>query len=124
MRQYFDVLVLLVSDPVEKFEAVMSVMSSRAYLTFSWSPPSVAAYLNTGYSLTCTPLQEGIPTPVALMLEPAATTANMTGLYSGVTYSCDIITIGLLGSSEPNTLTLTIHEIGIIIFAIMLRSAQ
>ena len=85
----------------------MSMMSLRAHFTFFWSPPSVTAYL-TGYSLTCTPLLEGIPTPVALMLEPAATTANMTGLYTGVTYSCKIITIGLLGSSEPNILTIPI----------------
>ena len=103
----------LVSDPVEEFEVVMSVMSSKASLNFSWSPPSVAAHLTTGYTLTCTPLLERIPTPEALMLGQAATTANMTGLYSGVTYNCEIITIGLLGSSEPQTLVLTTPDIGI-----------
>ena len=47
----------------------------------------------------CTPLLEGIPTPEGLMLGPAATRANVTGLYPGVTYNCSIVTTSHEGSS-------------------------
>ena len=80
-------------------------------ITFSWNP-AIAVYPTTGYNLMCIPLLEGIPIPEALMLGPAATTANMTGLYSGVIYSCSIITINTEGISQPQVLTFNIMENG------------
>ena len=96
--------------PVGAFEAGMPSSTS---LTFSWRPPSIAANLTTGYRLTCSPLLEGIPTPEDLMLGPAATTANVTGLYSGVTYNCSIVTVSHEGSSLPRSVELATITIGI-----------
>ena len=87
--------------------------SSETSLSFSWSPPSIGAHLTTGYRLTCVPLLVGIPTPDVLILEAGTTSAIMTGLYSGVTYDCSIITISAEGSSQPQTLNLIIAELGI-----------
>ena len=93
---------------MEGFEGEVSETS----LTFSWSPPSIAAHLTTGYKLVCVPSLVGIPTPAALMLGPAATSADVTGLYSGVTYDCSISTSIDEGSSQPQTLRLTTLETG------------
>ena len=93
---------------MEGFEGEVSETS----LTFSWSPPNIAAHLTTGYKLVCVPALAGIPTPAALILGPAATSADVTGLYSGVTYNCSISTISDEGSSQPQTLTLTTLETG------------
>ena len=85
--------------------------SSETSISFSWSPPSITAHLTTGYRLTCSPLLEGIPTPDPLMIAPTATTATVTGLHSGVTYSCDIITL-TSWASQPRTLTSITVETG------------
>ena len=85
---------------------------SETSLTFSWSPPSIAAHLTTGYKLVCVPSLAGIPTPAAVILGPAATSADVTGLYSGVTYDCSISTSIDEGSSQPQTLTLITLETG------------
>ena len=95
---------------MEDFEGL--ILSETSF-SFSWSPPSVAAHLTTGYQLECVPLLTGIPTPAALMLEPANTSADVTGLYSGVTYDCSISTLSDEGSSQLQTLSLTTPEIGI-----------
>ena len=95
--------------PVEEFEVRMS---SGTSLIFSWSPPSVAAQLTTGYMLTCAPLLEGISTPNSTMLGPRDTMAVVTGLNPGVTYNCSIVTISHVGSSQPRTLTPTTTENG------------
>ena len=88
------------------------MMSSGTSFIFSWSAPSIAADLTTGYSLWCDPLLSGVPAPETVMLPPDSTTAFVTGLYSGVTYNCSIITITDVGSSRPQSLTLTTPEIG------------
>ena len=93
---------------MEGFEGEVSETS----FTFSWSPPSITAHLTTGYKLVCVPSLAGIPTPAALILGPAATSAEVTGLYSGATYDCSISTISDEGSSQPQTLTLTTLETG------------
>ena len=95
--------------PVEVFEVTMS---SETSLTFSWSPPSVTAQLTTGYMLTCVPLLEGISTPKSTVLGPRDTTAIVTGLDSGVTYNCSIVTVSREGSSQPRTLTPSTTESG------------
>ena len=95
--------------PVEKFKGALS---SGTSFNFSWSPPSIAAELTTGYSLKCAPLLAGIPALQALTIAPANTTAVVYGLKPGVTYDCSITTITDAGSSEPQTLTLTTPEIG------------
>ena len=95
--------------PVEGFQGMVF---SETSFSFSWSPPSIAAHLTNGYQLECVPLLVGIPTPATLMLGPAATSANMTGLYSGVTYDCSISTLSDEGSSQPKTLSLTTPDIG------------
>ena len=94
---------------MEDFEGLVL---SETSLTFSWSPPSIAAHLTTGYKLVCVPSLAGIPFPAAIMLGPAATSANVTGLYSGVTYDCNISTVSDEGSSQPQTLSLTTLETG------------
>ena len=111
MQKYLFVHVCLsvAAYPVEVFEVTMS---SETSLTFSWSPPSVAAQLTTGYMLTCMPLLKGISTPKSTMLGPRDTTATVTGLDSGVTYNCSIITISHEGSSQPRTLTPSTTESG------------
>ena len=106
--------------PVGAFEAEMTSSTS---LTFSWRPPSIAAKLTTGYRLTCSPLLEGIPTPEDLMLGPAATTANVTGLYSGVTYNCSIVTVSHEGSSLPTSVKFTTITIGTYVVFILCVSA-
>ena len=95
-------------SPVEEFEVTMSLETS---LTFSWSPPGTA-HIATGYRLTCTPLLNGISTPEALVLNPEATTAAMTGLNPGVTYNCSIVTVSPVGSSLLQILTPTTAETG------------
>ena len=95
--------------PVGAFEAREPSITS---LTFSWKAPSIAANLTTGYRLMCSPLVDGIPTPEGLMLGPAATTANVTGLYPGVTYNCSIVTVSHEGSSLPRSVTLATITIG------------
>ena len=96
-------------DPVENFAVVSS---SETTLSFFWSPPITAAHLTTGYRLTCSPLLDGIPTPDPLLIAPTATTATVTGLLSGVTYICDIITLTSWGASQPRTLTSSTVETG------------
>ena len=97
-------------------------MPSATSLAFSWRPPSIAANLTTGYRLTCSPLLEGIPTPEDLMLGPAVTTANMTGLYSGVTYNCSIVTHSNEGSSLPRSVALATISIGMYVMFILQHS--
>ena len=100
---------LVAANPVEEFEVTMSLVTS---LVFSWSPPSVATQLTTGYRLTCTPLLEGIAVPNSTVLGPRDTTAAVTGLNPGVTYNCSIVTISHEGSSLPQTLTPSTTESG------------
>ena len=94
---------------VEGFEVVTV---SKTFLTFFWIAPSTTAQPTTGYRLACFPLLEGIPTPQFLMVELTATTANMTGLYSGVEYNCSI---SLEGSTQGATLMSTTAESGLCI---------
>ena len=97
---------------MENFE-VISV--SEISLTFSWSQPSTAAHLTTGYNLTCVPLLTGIPFPQSLpLLAPTLTSATLSGLSSGVPYNCSISTISDRGSSLPANLYITTNESGII----------
>ena len=105
--------------PVEEFEGRMPSSTS---LTFSWRPPTVGSSLTTGYRLTCSPLLEGIPTPEDLMLGPAATTASVTGLYSGVTYNCSIVTVSHEGSSLPRSVALATITIGTYVMFILCLS--
>ena len=98
------------SNPVERF---MLTASSNTSVTFSWRAPTVAAALTSGYSLTCTPLLEGIPPPETLALQANVTVATVTGLHPGVTYKCSITTSGLAGPSQPVTMNHTTSEIGI-----------
>ena len=113
------VCLITAAYPVEEFEGGMPSSTS---LTFFWRPPSIAANLTTGYRLTCSPLLEGIPTPEGLMLGPAATTANVTGLYPGVTYNCSIVTVSHKGSSLPRSVTLATITIGMYVMFILCPS--
>ena len=97
-------------------------MPSETSLAFFWKPPTIAANLTTGYRLMCSPLLEGIPIPEGLMLGPAATTANVTGLYSGVTYNCSIVTLSHEGSSLPTTVLSTTITIGMYVMFILQHS--
>ena len=85
---------------------------SESSLSFSWSQPSIAGNLTTGYNLTCVPLLTGIPLPQSLQLAPTATSATVAGLRSGVTYNCSIFTITDQGHSQPLTLSNSTSETG------------
>ena len=50
--------------PVEMFGVVGSNQSS---LCFSWEAPSIRPDLTTGYTLTCSPLLDGIPVPCGIV---------------------------------------------------------
>ena len=115
------ICLITAANPVEAFQVGMSLSTS---LTFSWKPPSIATNLITGYRLTCSPLLDGIPTPEGLMLGPAATTANVTGLYSGVTYNCSIVTVSHEGSSLPRSVTLATITIGMYVMFILCLSPR
>ena len=95
---------------------VVLTSSSETSLIFTWVPPITAVYNNiTGYNLTCIPLLKNIPARDTLELGPNISTANVTGLYSGVAYNCSIVSLIASKSSEPYTLTSITMEIGIII---------
>ena len=81
-------------------------------LSFSWTQSRIVADNLTGYILTCSSLLEGTPSPDPLVIGPTATTANVTELLSGVTYSCEIITLTSEGRSQPRTLNSTTVETG------------
>ena len=85
---------------------------SESSLSFSWSQPSIAGNLTTGYNLTCVPLLTGIPLPQSLQLPPTATSVAMAGLRSGVTYNCSIFTITDQGHSQTLTLSNSTSETG------------
>ena len=95
---------------------VVLTSSSETSLIFTWVPPITAVYNNiTGYNLTCIPLLKNIPARDTLELGPNISTANVTGLYSGVAYNCSIVSLIASKSSEPYTLTSITLEMGIII---------
>ena len=104
--------------PVEDFEG--NVSSSGKSFIFTWTPPRIGAELTTQYDLTCVPLLQGIPTPQDLSLSNTETSAEMSGLYSGVTYNCNISAVTAEGSSQPKSLTLTTPERGKLTFMILL----
>ena len=87
-------------------------LSSETTLSFSWTQPRIVADNTTGYILTCSSLLEGTPSPDPLVIGPTVTTANVTELLSGVTYSCEIITLTSEGRSQPQTLNSTTVETG------------
>ena len=98
------------AHPVEDFK---NTAVSESSLSFSWSQPSSAGNLTTGYSLTCVPLLTGIPLPQSLqLLAPTATSATVAALRSGVTYNCSIFTITDQGHSQPLTLSNSTSETG------------
>ena len=83
---------------------------------FSWTPPRIGTTLITGYNLTCVPQLAGIPVPPSLVLLPTATSANISGLFSGVSYNCSIFTLStkeLFSEFQLQYLTLTTPEAGI-----------
>ena len=100
---------LLGAHPVVNFK---NTAVSESSLSFSWSQPSIAGNLTTGYNLTCVPLLTGIPLPQSLKLAPTATSATVAGLRSGVTYNCSIFTITDQGHSQPLTLSNSTSETG------------
>ena len=81
-------------------------------MTFYWTPPSIGASLTSGYKLSCIPLLQGIPFPHPLQPPPNATSAILTGLFSGVDYNCSLVTITAEGTSLPNTLSFHSPETG------------
>ena len=91
--------------PVEEFEG--NISSSGASFIFTWAPPRIRAELTTHYDLTCVPLLQGIPPPQGLSLSNTETSAEMSGLYSGVTYNCNISAVTTEGSSQPKQLILS-----------------
>ena len=103
--------------PVEEFEG--NVSSSGISFIFTWAPPKIGAELTTHYNLICVPLLQGIPAPRHLSLSNTETSAEMSGLYSGVTYNCYISAVTAEGSSQPKNLTLTTPEIGTLIIMIL-----
>ena len=102
---------LLGAHPVEDFK---NTAVSESSLSFSWSQPSIAGNLTTGYNLTCVPLLTGIPLPQSLQLAPTATSATVAALRSGVSYNCSIFTITDQGHSQPLTLSNSTSETGIV----------
>ena len=100
---------LVGAHPVVDFK---NTAVSESSLSFSWSQPSIAGNLTTGYNLTCVPLLTGIPLPQSLQLAPTATSATLAGLRSGVTYNCSIFTITDQGHSQPLTLSNSTSETG------------
>ena len=101
-------------NQVEDFEGEIS--ASGTQFLFSWAHPSTGPTLGTGYNLTCVPLMAGIPVPPPLQLPPTETSANMSGLFSGVTYNCSIFTLSARGFfSESQNLTLSTPETGMYI---------
>ena len=100
---------LLGAHPVEDFK---NTAVSESSLSFSWSQPSIAGNLTTGYNLTCVPLLTGIPLPQSLQLAPTATSATVARLRSGVSYNCSIFTITDQGHSQPLTLSNLTSETG------------
>ena len=82
---------------------------------FSWTHPRIGTTLITGYNLTCVPKLAGIPVPPSLMLLPTATSANFSGLFSGVSYNCSIFTLStreLFSEFQLQYLTLSTPETG------------
>ena len=106
---YCEFNLLLGAHPVEDFK---NTAVSESSLSFSWSQPSIAGNLTTGYNLTCVPLLTGIPLSQFLQLAPTATSATVAGLRSGVTYNCSIFTITDQGYSQPLTLSNSTYETG------------
>ena len=103
--------------PVEEFEG--NVSSSGISFIFTWAPPRIGAELTTHYNLICVPLLQGIPTPQGLSLSNTETSAEMSRLYSGVTYNCNISAVTVEGSSQPKSLILTTPEIGMLTIMIL-----
>ena len=101
-----------VLHPVYPVENFTISSSSETTLSFSWTQSRIVADSLTGYILTCSSLLEGTPSPDPLVIGPTATTANVTELLSGVTYSCEIITLTFEGRSQPRTLNSTTVETG------------
>ena len=101
-----------VLHPVYPVENFTISSASETTLSFSWTQSKIVADNLTGYILTCSSLLEGTPSPDPLVIGPTATTANVTELLSGVTYSCEIITLTSEGRSQPQTLNSTTVETG------------
>ena len=79
---------------------------------FSWTAPSVTDGVPTGYTLSCVPSLEGIAT-LTTTTQSDQTTATVSNLENGVTYSCTVTATNSAGSSPPsNTLTVTTDESG------------
>ena len=87
----------------------------KGEVSASWAHTSIEATLRTGYNLTCVPLMAGIPVPPPLQLPSKDTSANMSGLFSGVTFNCSIFVDtgrGLFSESQLRYLTLRTPETG------------
>ena len=96
--------------PVERFMGNVSV--SGTSFMFTWRLLSIGVSITSGYNLTCLPQLTGIPAPQPLILSKTTTSANETGLYSGVSYNCSIITLTTEGPSVSRNTTLTTPEKG------------
>ena len=94
------------------FEEFVIVDSSATSLTFSWTLTPVASLLITGYNITCTPLMEGIPLPEPLVGEQRDTSATVTGLHPGISYTCVAVTFSPWQISPPQNITYSTSEIG------------
>ena len=82
---------------------------------FTWRLLSIGVSITSGFNLTCLPQLTGVPAPQPLILSKTTTSANVTGLYAGVSYICSIITLTTEGPSVPQNTTLTTPEKGSII---------
>ena len=94
------------------FTDVYPVEEFKGKVIFTWIPPRIGAKLTTHYDLTCVLLLQGIPSLRHLSLSNTETSAEMSGLYSGVTYNCNISAVTAEGSSQPKNLTLSINAKG------------
>ena len=111
---FFTLIKIVIFSVAHVVEDFRKTAVSASSLTLSWSHPSIAAHLTTGYNLTCVSLLAGIPVPQSLWLPPTTISATVTELRPGVLYNCTIFTITDQGSSPPLTLSLITSETGIL----------
>ena len=94
-------------------EELTVLSSSNSSLTLSWEPPTQGHDLSTGFRLTCTPLLVGIPPPRSLNSTGGDfTNLTLSGLYSGVSYNCSVVTLTAEGESESRNIVQTTEETG------------
>ena len=99
---------------------LQAVQEGPTSYRFSWTAPSETDGVPTGYTLSCVPSLEGIPTLI-ITIQSDQTTATINNLENGVTYSCTVTATNSGGSSPPsNTLSVTAAESGKDIFVIMM----